>query len=137
MDIIKDEIEKIANNKQDSLSKLKVLCKIQLGLVYERKEFFKVVMSQLWGQQGRQLELREAVNNYIVYIQKYLENAVKEGTIKNGDTCSMAYTLFGTICSAAVYELINEDKQHINKDKKKYTNMIDNIINCVLCGITE
>jgi TetR/AcrR family transcriptional regulator len=132
MNIIKKEIEEVANKEQNSLSKLKVLCKIQLGLVYERKEFFKVIMSQLWGQEGRQLELREAVNKYIIYIEKYLQDAINEGTIKDGDTYSMAYTLFGTICSAAVYELINEDKQHANKDKKKYGNMIDNIINYVL-----
>ncbi|AND83291.1 TetR family transcriptional regulator [Clostridium tyrobutyricum] len=135
MSIIKEEIEDIANTKQDALSKLKVLCKIQLGLVYEKKDFFKVIMSQLWGQESRQLELRESINKYIMYIQKYLEDAVDEGSIKKDNTYYMAYTLFGSICSAAVYELINQDNENVNKDKKNYNHMIDNIIEYILGGI--
>ncbi|MBP2034076.1 AcrR family transcriptional regulator [Clostridium algifaecis] len=135
LQIIKEEIEDIINEKEDAISKLKSLCKIQLGLVYERKDFFKVIMGQLWGKNSRQLELREAVDKYILYIQKYLEDAIKEGTIKEGNTYFMAYTLFGTICSAAVYELMNGDKENINSDKKNYIDMIGNTIDYVLNGI--
>ncbi|WP_446898184.1 TetR/AcrR family transcriptional regulator [Clostridium sp. LBM24168] len=137
MNIVKNEIEDIANNEQDSLSKLKVLCKTQLGLVYEIKDFFRVIMSQLWGQETRQYELRDAINSYILYIQKYLDDAIKEGFIKNGDTYSMAYALFGTICSLSVYELTNSSKEHLNSDKKNYNDMVDNIINYVLNGIIK
>ncbi|MBV4420250.1 TetR/AcrR family transcriptional regulator [Clostridium tyrobutyricum] len=135
MNIIKKEIEDMANTKQDALSKLKVLCKIQLGLVYEKKDFFKVIMSQLWGQESRQLELRESINKYIMYIQKYLEDSIDEGSIKKDNTYYMAYALFGSICSAAVYELINQDNENVNKDKKNYNHMIDNIIEYILSGI--
>lgn len=137
MNIVKKEIEDIANNEQDALSKLRVLCKTQLGLVYEIKDFFRVIMSQLWGQETRHQELRNAINSYILYIQKYLDDAIKEGFIKNGDTYSMAYALFGTVCSLAVYELTNGDKEHSNKDKKNYNDMADNTINYVLNGMVK
>lgn len=137
MNIVKEEIEDIANNEQDALSKLKALCKTQLGLVYEIKDFFRVIMSQLWGQETRHQELREAINRYIMYIQKYLDDAINEGFIKDGDTYSMAYALFGTVCSLAVYELGNGGRQHLDNDKENYNNMADNIINYVLDGIKK
>ena len=56
------------------------------------------------------------------------EHAMDEGAIKNGEASFMAYTFFGTICSAAVYELIN-------KDKKEVADVIDNLTNYILKGI--
>lgn len=128
MNFIKEKIENVASKQDDALSKIRVLCRIQLGLVYESRDFFKVIMSQLWGQEIRQLELRESLKNYISYIELYLEEAMLEGIVKKGDASFMAYTLFGTICSAAVYELINEDKKNLDE-------MIDNLLSYVLNGI--
>ena len=130
MTVIKEKIESIAVKQGDILSKIKVLCRVQLGFVYESRDFFKVVMSQLWGQESRQLELRESIKKYINYIQYYLEEAMKQGVVKQGDSYLMAYTLFGTICSAAVYELINEDKKSIDE-------LIDCLLKYILSGIQE
>jgi hypothetical protein len=94
-------------------------------------------MSQLWGQETRQQELREAINSYILYIQKYLDDGINEGSIKDGDTYSMAYSLFGTVCSLAVYELGNGVKEQLNSDRKNYNDMADNIINYALNGIIK
>lgn len=130
MAAIKEKIESIAVKQEDILSKIKVLCRVQLGFVYESRDFFKVVMSQLWGQESRQLELRESIKKYINYMKSYLEEAMKQGVVKKGDSYLMAYTLFGTICSATVYELINEDKTDIEE-------LIDNLLGNILNGIQE
>lgn len=128
MMLIKEEIEFISHREDDPLMRLKALCRVQLCLVYENRDFFKVVMSQLWGQQLRQFELRKSIENYIQYIQEYLKDAIDRGQIINGDVSFMAYTLFGTMCSAAVYELLNEDDTNVN-------NIIDNLIQYILKGI--
>lgn len=130
MAAIKEKIESIAVKQGDILSKIKVLCRVQLGFVYESRDFFKVVMSQLWGQESRQLELRESIKKYINYMQSYLEEAMKQGVVKKGDSYLMAYTLFGTICSATVYELISEDKKNIDE-------LIDCLLEYILNGIQE
>lgn len=130
MTVIKDKIESIAVKEEDILSKIKIVCKIQLGFVYESRDFFKVVMSQLWGQEVRQLELRESIKRYINYIKAYLEEAMRQGVVKEGDAELMAYTLFGTICSAAIYQLINYDKENIDE-------LIDNLLNYILSGIQK
>ncbi len=128
MNFIKEEIESIASRQQDALSKIKILCKVQLGLVYEKRDFFKVIMSQIWGQELRNMELREAIKKYIAYTQCYIEEAMEEGVIKKGDSFFMAYTLFGILCSATVYELINEDKKNLDE-------LTDNLTQYILNGI--
>jgi len=128
MTLIREKMEEEASKAQDSLSKIKVMCRVQLSLVYENRDFFKVIMSQLWGKEIRQIQLRDYIESYIKTIQSYLQHAMDEGAIKNGEASFMAYTFFGTICSAAVYELIN-------KDKKEVADVIDNLTNYILKGI--
>jgi AcrR family transcriptional regulator len=128
MQILKERIENNTEGQQDSLSKLKILCKIQLELVHEQREFFIVLMSQLWGQDSRQAELREAIKKYIDYMELYINMAIDENVIKVGDPSHLAYTLFGTICSVAMYGLIKEDKQDFEE-------LNNNILNYILNGI--
>ncbi|WP_027626468.1 TetR/AcrR family transcriptional regulator [Clostridium lundense] len=128
MKLIKIRIEEVLKREDNSILKLKALCKVQLSLVYDNRDFFKVIMSQLWGQEARQLQLRDSIQQYIDYIEEYLEEAMNDGFIKIGEKSFMAYTIFGTLCSAAVYELINEDKNNIDE-------VVDNLMNYILRGI--
>ncbi|MCG4580265.1 TetR/AcrR family transcriptional regulator [Clostridium cochlearium] len=128
MDIISEKLEDISKQEGDSISKLKAVCKAQLSVVYENRDFFKVIMSQLWGSEIRQLEIREKIEKYIKDIEKYIKDAVKEGTIKNGETYFMAYAIFGMLCSTSIYELINEDKEKIDK-------VADSLMDYILKGI--
>lgn len=124
MNIIRNSIETITKNETNPINKLRTVCKLQLSLVYENRDFFKVVMSQIWGQELRQHELRDSVKEYIGFIEKSLKEAVNSGFIKDQDTNFMAYTFFGTVCSAVVYELINVDNLDINKVVDKLTHYI-------------
>ena len=68
-------------------------------------------MSQLWGSEIRQLEIREKIEKYIKDIEKYIKRCSKRRNYKNGETYFMAYAIFGMLCSTSIYELINEDKE--------------------------
>mgnify|MGYP000856854105 FL=1 len=128
VEVIKERISQAVEREESALSKLKALCTLQLNLVYEKKELFKVIMSQLWGQEVRQLELREVVGNYINSIEKYIKQAMDEGVIKKGEPYFMAYIFFGLLCSTAVYELINKDRNNIDE-------LSENLLMYILHGI--
>jgi len=127
MDLIIQEIEEMTGIQENPLIKINLVCRRQLNLVNDNKDFIKVIMSQLWGQELRQIELRDSIENYILHIQKYIQEAMDVGLIKKGEASFMAYTLFGVICSTAVYELINKDND-LNK-------LVDNLIEYILKGI--
>lgn len=128
MELIKEQINEAAEKEKDSLTKLKVLTKLQLRLVYEHGDFFKVIMSQLWGQELRQTELREVINSYLRNIETYISRAMEERIIKKGEPYFMAYMFFGALCSTAVYELINKDKSNVDE-------VADSLMKYILHGI--
>jgi len=119
MELISEELDVAALKESSSLDKLKAICKHQLKMVYEKRDFFKVVMSQLWGQEIRQLELRDFIKKYICKIEIYLKQAMEDGVINKDDPYFMAYTFFGALCSTAVYELINDGKSTIDAITEK------------------
>lgn len=125
MNKIRENVQESVDNEKEVIAKLKALCKVQLDLVYKNRDFFKVIMSQLWGTELRQLELRDIVQKYIMLIEVYLSEAMKKGIIKKGNTSLMAYTFFGVLCSTIVYEIINEDIVNIDE-------IIDNLTNYLL-----
>lgn len=128
MQMLKEEIEEVANREEDAITRLKNLCKVQLSIVFNNRDFFKVIMSQLWGQEIRQLELRKVIEKYITRIETYIQDAMDKGVIKRGEPSFMAYTFFGTLCSTAVYELLDKDKRDVDE-------VINSMIEYILNGI--
>ena len=86
---------------------------------YENKEFFKVILGEIWGEESRQIKLRESTRNYIHDIKEILEEAAKKGIIENRDSVLLAHAYFSSITSSALYNLI-EGKE----DKEKTIEMI-------------
>lgn len=114
MDVIKEEIIDATSREEDPLEKLKVLCKVQLSLVYRHKDLFKVIMSQIWGQEDRQLELRAIIHDYMESISKFFKEAIEKKAIENNNPIFLAYTFFGSLTSAAVFELIHQDNEELD-----------------------
>lgn len=128
MESMKEEVSYKVNKEKNSILKLKVLCRAQIELLYKENDFFKVILSHLWGQQIRNLELRKLMKTYINYIANIFKEASDEGYIKNGDTNFMAYSFFGMMCSAAAYQLIDGDEKDLNS-------IVDKLMNNLLNGI--
>jgi AcrR family transcriptional regulator len=108
--VMEDEIEAIDKEKLNPLEILIMVCRIQLELLHKHKDFFKVVLSQLWGQELRQLELRNQLVRYISRIEVIMKDAMDKGLIRKGNPSFMAYTFFGSLTSAAIYEVVNVNK---------------------------
>ncbi len=128
MNVMSEETEAAITLEENPIEKLKVLCRVELTLAYKNRDFFKVLMSQLWGEQVRQYELREVIHNYIQNLEQYIKDAMDGGYIKKGETSFIAYTLFGTLCSASIYEMINKEKAEVEV-------VIDSLVKYILNGI--
>lgn len=91
------------------LDKLRKILKVQLTVLYENRELVKVILSQMWGQEQRQQELRERIKKYISIIETIIVDAMESNLIKKGDSFLVAHLFFGSLVSAAMYELIYSD----------------------------
>lgn len=119
------EIEKL---EDEPIDKLKNLFKIQFELLYENRSFFKMVMSQLWGKETRQDELRNKITEYIQGIERILKEAILKKQIRDCDVSLLAHSLFGSLISTSLYELSIDKKFNVNK-------IIDEITRNILDGI--
>lgn len=111
--ILQNQVMEIQKEDVDPISKLIKISRIQLSFLYGYTDFFKVVMSQLWGHEKRQDELREKIRNYIKEIEVDIKEAMNRNEIEQGDSEFMSYEFFGTLCSAAVYESIHIERVNL------------------------
>lgn len=131
--IIKQGINIFIEKTQEAMSrekevsqKIRVLCRVQLNLIYEYRDFFKVIMSQIRGIELRHLHIREIIKKYLNDIETYLREAMDVGIIAMGETSYIAYSFLENIWSAVVYEVINKSMENIDE-------VMDNLMKNILC----
>jgi TetR/AcrR family transcriptional regulator len=107
--IIEDEIKDRTMHLDNPIDKLRMVCKVQLELVIKYIEFFKTVLSQMWGDEERQNQLREVLGRYFKLIEGYLREAADEGVIANSNIEIIAFNFFGIMASTVVYSLIHKE----------------------------
>lgn len=115
VEIWNDKLEEIEKSKYEPIDKIKYLCRMQFKLLYDNKAFFKLVISQLWGKETRQDELRNKITEYIEGIERILNEAIIKKQIRECDTSLLAHSLFGSLLSASLYELSINEEVDINK----------------------
>lgn len=128
LDILQSQVIEVQDMTIEPIEKLIKICRIQLTFLYGYTNFFKVVMSQLWGNENRQNELREKIRKYIGEIEINIKAAMEKGQIKNGDAELIAFQFFGSLCSSAIYESIHIEKINLE-------GIIDSTIKFTLNGL--
>lgn len=126
--ILNSQVLEVQAMEIGPIEKLIRICEIQLTFLYGYTNFFKVVMSQLWGAEDRQNQLRKKIKEYINEIEINIKSAMKSGLIENGDTELIAFQFFGSLCSSAIYESIHVEKTELE-------NIIKSTIRFTLRGL--
>jgi TetR/AcrR family transcriptional regulator len=121
-----EKIEEAMSREEEANEKIRVFCRVQLNLVCEYRDFFKVIMSEIWGLESRHLHIREIIKKYINNIEVYLKEAMDGGIIAKGETSCVVYNFLASIWTAVTYEVINKNMTNIDE-------VIDNIIKNILC----
>ena len=108
---LREDVEKVRKMDIDIREKIKRAIKIQLEFFYENKEFFKVVLSQIWGEEPRQIKLREQIRKYIYDVKDIIDEAMKNSIAKEANSLLLAHAYFASITSTALYDLIEKDEE--------------------------
>lgn len=115
MDLIHEEVEKATENIDDSYEIIKESAKVQLKYVYENKDLFKVIISQIWGTDERNNMLREEIKSLINKSSKKFKAVMDSGYIEDEDPLLLSYGLLGVLVSSALFELLS-DEEHDNDE---------------------
>ncbi|WP_454052796.1 TetR/AcrR family transcriptional regulator [Clostridium sp. Marseille-Q7071] len=116
---MEEKSSSVLSLEQEPIDKIRALIKIQLEIVHEYKDFFRVALSELWGNEERQKDLRNTIKQHIEYLSNHIKKAIEAGVIEKNDSEFLTYTFFGGLCTLAIYDIINEDKYDVNELTEK------------------
>ncbi|TDT58448.1 TetR family transcriptional regulator [Fonticella tunisiensis] len=108
--IIEEEILDRTEHLEDPVEKLRTICYVHIELVTKHVEFFKTILSQMWGNEERQNQLRDVLAGYFKLIEKYLTEAADEKYIKDKNMEIIAFNFFGVMISTIIYSLMHREK---------------------------
>lgn len=113
MKLIKNEVLDAIKDIDDPLEKLKISAKVQLRYVYNNKEFFRVIMSQIWGDKNRHQEMRQEIRR-LVNINSNRINDITKGKADKDVLEILGCCFIGVLFSSALYEILYEDQYSEN-----------------------
>jgi len=105
------------------LDKIKAVSLIQLKAVAKYENLLTIVLSQVWGNETRNVFCKQKVIEYIDVVQKIVQEGVDNGDIVNCNAEMLASEIFSLTCSALIYRrkvgLEQIDVQSIYKEYEK------------------
>lgn len=113
MKLIKNEVLDAIKDIDDPIEKLKISAKVQLRYVYNNKEFFRVIMSQIWGDKNRHQEMRQEIRR-LVNINSNRINDITKGKADKDVLEVLGCCFIGVLFSSALYEILYEDQYSEN-----------------------
>lgn len=109
--LIEEGIERLENavkkeiaRRKDIPAKLESLITVQLRFFDDYKDYCKVLLSEVWGQETRWEEMARRIRSgYLSIIRELIDAGKKEGIIKKElETATAASALFGMVSIAAL-----------------------------------
>jgi hypothetical protein len=104
MKLLYNSIEIKTEKLTDPISKLKAVIIIQLKVIMKYEEFITILLSQIWGNEPRHQYFRKYIYEYIDIVKCIIEDGIKTGKIKNGNSELIASMIFGAICSINIHK---------------------------------
>lgn len=110
MKLLKNSIEIKTAKLDNSIEKIKAIILIQIKVSVKYEEFVRLVLSELWGKERRNIMCRACIQDYIKIIEKVVQEGIEKGEIEGKNPTTIAYAIFGVICSSLI------SKQNMNED---------------------
>lgn len=123
--LLTNNIEIKTKNCTTALEKIKAIIMIQIKITVKYEDFINIVLSQIWGQESKNIKCQKAVYKYINKIKKIIKEGIENGEFYDGDIEALASGVFGVTCSSLIYRLKTERKVDI---QNVYNGFIDTVV---------
>jgi len=124
MKLLKNSIEIKLAKTSNTIDKLRAIVLIQIKVIVKYEDFMTIVMSQIWGNEPRNIMCKNKVIEYIKSIEDILREGMEKGEIVQGDADVLASGIFGLTCSSLIYKLRVKKDIEIAKLFKEFDNSI-------------
>ena len=107
VEMIREEIMEEIKASQSPQAQLRIVTRVIMSLIFSKRNLFKVILSQLWGEDSRQVVLRSKMNDIMSFIETFIAKCVQTD-IEDNDTRLLAFNYFGLMLATAAYYLTQE-----------------------------
>ena len=90
MKLLKNSIEIKISKLDNSLDKLKAIILIQIKIIAKYENFISMLLSQIWGQEPRNIKCRGYVFEYISVIEAIVKEGIAKEELISGDPSAIA-----------------------------------------------
>lgn len=90
MKLLKNSIDIKISKVTNSIDKLRAVVLIQIKIISKYEDFMTIVLSQIWGNEPRNIMCKNKVIEYIKTIEEILKEGIQKGEIIDGDADIMA-----------------------------------------------
>ncbi len=125
MKLLKNSIAIKTSKCDNTVDKIKAICLIQLKALSKYENLLTIVLSQIWGNEARNLFCKEKVIEYIQVIQDVIQKGIDKGDITSCDAEILASEIFSLTCSTLIYKRKKElDKIDIEQIYGEYEKIL-------------
>ncbi len=126
MKLLKNSIEIKTSKKDNAIDKLKAIMLIQVKTTIKYETLITLIFSQMWGKKERNVKCQQSVFEYINIIKGVIEEGIEKGEIRDGNSETIATSIFGVICSSLTYKLKVEKEIKVNETCDYFFDVIIN-----------
>ena len=124
MKLLKNSIEIKISKSNNYIEKLKAIILIQIKVMAKYEDLMVIVLSQIWGNEPRNILCKNYVIEYIEMLQKIIQEAIDAGEIIRADASIMASEIFALTCSTLIYTRKEKKEIDVARLYKEYENTI-------------
>lgn len=118
--LLQNSIDIKTSKLNNYIDKIKAIVLIQIKIVVRYEDLITILLSQFWGKEARNQKCKMHIYEYINTIENIVEQGMKAGQIKKGDTEAVASEIYGLICSTLIYKLRNNGQIEVMKLYKEF-----------------
>ena len=112
-----EEVTKLLINNIDvkvsklnnSIDKLRSIALLQLRVITKYQNLITIYLSQVWGSDQRNQKCQKYINDYISKINEIVEDGIKKGELKEGNSEIIASEIFAFTCAGFMYKIKSDN----------------------------
>lgn len=126
MKLLQNSITIKISQKTSSIDRLKSILLIQLKVLYKYEDFITIILSQIWGNEPRNIECKQYVVKYLKLIEEIVHEGIQKNEIVDADPETIASEIFSTTCISLLYRIKKNEKININDLYKELEKILFN-----------
>lgn len=88
-----------------SIDKLRSIALLQLRIITKYQNLITIYLSQVWGSDERNQKCQKYINDYVSKINEIVEEGMRNGELKEGNSEIVASEIFAFTCAGFMYKI--------------------------------